>query len=324
MYEVRSQAAPPARPWRRPEAGELGERRRDVGGAGQTVDRGAHRHARPRQDQRHASCPGTEQQAVGRLSLVAQHLAVVADHRDHRPRRQRGEQPTDLVVEKGDLPVVEPVGSGRRVGEARRGPILLVRIVEVNPEEERRPQRREPGQRGAGRRLGVPLGDLRPLGVARAQIVVVHREPLVEPVPAGENHRRDHRRRVVAGGGQAFGHALDRRAEDEGAVVAHSVPGREEPGQDRGMRRQGDRRRGVATRESCPAPRERVEVRRSGVWMTPGAEVVGAGRVQRDQDQVGPLLRVRGGADRRRREPAGQGEKERAGRPGRAGHGPRL
>jgi hypothetical protein len=185
----------------------------------------------------------------------------------------------------------------------------------VHPEEERRLQPGGGGEGGVGRRLGLALGDLPVGGIAGAQIVVVETEPLVQPVTVRQDDGRDHRGRVVAVGGEALGQRLHPVGEDERAVVPHAGARRIEPGQDRGMARQGDRSGGVATHEAGAPGGEGVEVGRPRRLPAIGPEVVGAGGVQRDQDEVaaqclrtGRGLAGPGGS----RQPAGDrpGEKE--------------
>ena len=132
------------------------------------------------------------------------------------------------------------------------------------------------------------------------EVVVVDAEAAVEAVAAGEDDRRDHGGGVVAGGAQARGDGVDVGAEGEGAVVAHAVARRVEAGEDGGVAGQGDRRRGVAAGEADAAAGQRVEV--GGVRPAPavGAEVVGAGGVEGDEDEVGARLLRRAGRRRRR------------------------
>src|SRR4029077_7046954 len=84
------------------------------------------------------------------------------------------------------------------------------------------------GKRLQGRGRGIlrrSLRDQTPLSIARAEVVVVDAEALVQALPPRQHHRRDHRRRVVAAGGQSLGQRPDLRREHEGAVVAAAVAG---------------------------------------------------------------------------------------------------
>ncbi len=279
-------AAVDARPRRH--AGELQQRRREVDRTHQALLVLAGGDAGAGEDERHAPRAVAEQQPVAELSLIAEHLAVVADDGDVRFLGQRGEQPADLVVHVGDLGVVEAVRARRAVGPRRRRPVLLVRIEVVHPEKPRRAQLAERGERGIGRRPRLPLAHLGTGAVAGAEVVVVGREALVEAVAARQHDRGDDGRAVVAGAAQRLGDRLEARLQHEGAVVAHAVPRRVETGEHRGVADEGDRRHRVAAHEASAAAREGVEVRRPRLRPTPGAEVVGAGGVERDEDEVRP------------------------------------
>ncbi len=154
-------------------------------------------------------------------------------------------------------------------------------------------------ERGRGRRFGLPLLDLGARRAPRAEVIVVDPEALVQPVPARQHHRRDHGGGVVTALRQELGQRRHAGREDEGAVVAHAVARREEPGEDRGVRRQGDRGRAVAALEAHSAAGQRVQVRRRRMRPAGAPQMVGTRRVEGEENDVGAARR-----GRRRRGPA--------------------
>ena len=164
----------------------------------------------------------------------------------------------------------------------------------MNPEEER--SRRLDG--GARRDCGVDDSRCRALGIAelagalRGHAVVVEIEAAAESEAAIEHPRADYRQGRVAAGAQQFGQGRDRRRERPLAVVAQPVLDRIEPGEERRVRRQGqrDRRQGVG--EAQPARRQRIEPwrrRRSAI----AARQVGAQRVDGDEQNIRRARRLR-------------------------------
>jgi hypothetical protein len=137
---------------------------------------------------------------VVQLAVLTHHLAVVADHRHIHVLGQFRKEHPDLLVHGGDLGVIEPGRPAHGGGQTGRRPVFLVRVVVVDPEEERRLEPGRDGQGGGRGRLGLALGDLGADGVASAQVVVVDAESLVQPVPARQDDGRDHRSGVVAVG----------------------------------------------------------------------------------------------------------------------------
>ena len=118
-------------------------------------------------------CGLVEKKAVGALAMLAEPLAVVGgdDHQgavEDAGLSQAGEEPAQLRVHVGDLPVVG--ARSEAVGERSRRLVGRVRVEQVGPEEER----------------GGPVGD-GPVGGPREDLAC---PPLLEvelpaPAPAG-------------------------------------------------------------------------------------------------------------------------------------------
>ncbi len=222
------------------------------------------------------------------LAVLAEALAVIADHRHHPgsaapPRAETVEQPTHLAVDRLDLALVATARAVARPIVGRVG------IVEMHPQEKR--SRGLDG--GARRERGVDDRRCRALGIAelagalRGHAVVVEIEAAAESEAAIEHPRADHRQGRVAAAAQQLGQRRDRRRERPLAVVAQSVLIRIEPGEQRRVRRQGQRHRRQGMSEAQPARRQRVEPwrpRRSAV----AARQIGAQSVDGDEQNVGP------------------------------------
>ena len=151
---------------------------------------------------------------------------------------------------------------------------------------------------GARRERGVDDRRCRALGIAelagalRGHAVVVEIEAAAESEAAIEHSRADHRQGRIAAGAQQLGQGRDRRRERPLAVVAQSVLDRIEPGEQRRVRRQGQRHRRQGMGEAQPARRQRVEPwrpRRSAV----AARQISAQSVDGDEQDVGPARRFR-------------------------------
>ncbi len=229
-------------------------------------------------------------------------LAQLVEHRGH-----------DRVVE-GDLAVVGSVCED--VAERVGGRVGLVGVVEVEPGEPGRLRRLlllQPGAEGQRGAVAAPLrlqGE--DLALHALHVVVVDVEPAGQAVAPVEDERADEGARVVAGvlerggqGGQPVGHV-------EVAVVAHPVGGGEQAGEDRGVGGQGDGRGGVGGGEHHAVAGETVQVARLRLRVAVGADVVGAGGVEGDEEDVV--------AARERTRPV-RGPDRRAGSPPRPGAG---
>ena len=153
--EQRPEAQP--RPRLEPPGGaqQVGERRREIDLADDRVDPPAGgQHPRRAGDQeRDVGHLLVEEEAVAALAVLAQALAMVADHDDQRPAGEPEpvetvDEPADERVGPGDLAVVGAGGVLRAVRLRRR--VGGVRVEEVHPGEEAlRADAPEPVERGA-------------------------------------------------------------------------------------------------------------------------------------------------------------------------------
>ncbi|MFO0980811.1 MAG: hypothetical protein U1E76_03515 [Planctomycetota bacterium] len=198
---------------------------------------------------------------------------------------QRCEHVAHLGVHRRDLPLV---GAAREARPERLERLVReVRIEVVDPGEERRSRAREPLEEFCRGGAAAPLVQRASVvgGAVRRQAIVVI-ESLIEPELRLEHERRDERSGVVAGSLQRLGHGDVLGREPEQAVVAHAMLVRVEPGEDRGMRRRGQRTRGVRVLEAHAARCQPIDHRRHFLRAAVAAELVGARRVERDQDEV--------------------------------------
>ena len=207
-----------------------------------------------------------------RFAVLAQRLPVVGGHDDPGclpfPRRQRVEQPTESVVDVGNLVVV-----GLRVAppERCRSLVRIVRVEHVHPEKERSVAApRQPAQCRVDDLIGPPFGvPLAPVGRRAGHRVVVkvetasQSERVVQRVAADEGRGRPAARGKFLRDG---GHVVRQGVAD---VVAHTVMLQAQPGQDRGVGRQGQWRRRVNRGEAVapcgnlPQARHRAPVRQA-------------------------------------------------------------
>ena len=164
-------------------AGEIENRRRQVDLLDRRRDPPGAILARQLHDQRNVHGRVVEKEPVLLLAVIAEPFAVIGEQHDGRALvdargAQPVEQPADDLVRVGDLAVIRLVG-----GEARRRRVGLVRLVDVEEEEERllRIARPEPLLSGRERAFAIAL-DLadRALSRGRRQLAVVGVESLVQ------------------------------------------------------------------------------------------------------------------------------------------------
>ncbi len=262
------------------------------------VDRRHHlRHSASRRD------PGTANQernlehrvvegvGVGPLAVLTQALAVVRgdDHQGARPLArvaQRLEDPLDLLVDVGDLAVVGTLGKALIVGW--RWLVGGVGIVVVEPEKKAPLPRPEPAQCHVRHRLGAALGIAGLGGAPPGAGEVVEVESLLESVAAIEHDGADHRACLVAGLPEALGQGLVGVVQAEDSVVAHGVPGGAHPGQDRGVGGEREGSHGDRALEQHPLCGKLIQGGRLDPTGAVGAHVVGAQRVDGDEEDIGP------------------------------------
>ena len=229
----------------------------------------------------------------------AQPLAVVAHHHHQRPVQCSAsakpvEQAPQLVVGPGNLAVVRVAGVTRSIGLRRR--VGGVRIVEVHPDEIRiaRPGRAlpfEPCQRGihdlVGAAFRVELVMAR--GVAPgSELVVVGVESLGGAVAAVEHEGADERCGRVTLSLQSLGECFVLVRQSVGSVVAHAVPRRVVPGQNRRVCRKRHRHRADHVRKAHASRREIIECRGLGARVAVAADAVAAQGVERHEQDVVP------------------------------------
>ena len=212
---------------------------------------------------------------------------------------ERLQHTRQLAIDRRDLAVIG--GAAETLGQVRRRLVRRVRIVVVDPHEPRArlsvvARRREPAERGVGGRAGVAL-DIRraPPVVAAGQVVFVDVEAAIEPEATVERERRHEGRRAVAGLLEILGRRAECRRQDVAPIVAEPMSGRRAARENRrvGRPRQRDMRQGG--RELNASLRQGVQIRRQRVGRAVAAEMVGAQRVYRHEQDIRVLLGNRSG-----------------------------
>ena len=226
--------------------------------------------------------------------MITETFAMIGEHDNQSLAIVPGgaqcvQHPSNLGIGKRDLPVVGP--AGEPIGKRRRRIVGCVRIVEMQPGKEWRAARSavgcEPGDGGISDLVRTPLRAL----IDRAGLVeflVELVETLAEP-EGGRNRVRAHERGgAIPARFQSRGQCRMARAEREHNVAAHAVRRRIVAGENRRMRRRRERRRRLHLIEAHAAGRERVDHGRRAARSAVGADVIGAQRIDGDEQQVQP------------------------------------
>ena len=237
-------------------------------------------------DQRDVQRGLVGEQSVRQLAVLAAPLAVIAGDDDERVIDDRPELLAQHVVNVRDLAEVEIGGVLRCewLGRAVGG----VGVVHVHPHE---PFLSlvglPPPDRGLEHRCGRPLLQLeiKRYG-AFAVVVVVDLEALIEAVARVERRGADERAGRVAQAAQHRRNGLVLRVESKPGVLAHAVLIGIEPGQDVGVRRQGDDVLRVRVGEDDPFGRHAIEERRLHARVAGETDGIRAPGVDGDEDDV--------------------------------------
>ena len=197
------------------------------------------------------------------------------------------DEPADHLVGVGHLAqVLLP----RVAGRERLGRLVgRVRVVEVDPGEELlRLHALEPLEREVHHLVALLLdgAEVHDLVLRQVEAVGVVVEALADPPLRVQHPGPDEGARRPATLPQALGERRQLLLDEEAAVVADTVPRRDEPGEDRRVRGQGERHRGRGLLEQDALGRQRVDVRRLDAPEPVAAQAVGAQRVERDDDDV--------------------------------------
>ena len=250
-------------------------------------------HAPPRarvafllDDERHVDSLVVHEQPVLLLAVVAEPFSVIRQQDDRRPvvqlmRLQVLDQASDDFVGVRDLSVV-----GRVFRKTFRRRVRLVRLVEM--EEEKR-------ARGAGgcepllgdrfRRAAVAL-HLTDARVERRlrHLAVEEVESLADSRLLAQHEGRDDGRRRVPAVAEHLRQHPFARLDGEADVVAHAGLERQAPREQRGVGRQRLRRVRVGALEHDAVCGKRVDGGRLHLRVAVGRQMIGAQRVDRDED----------------------------------------
>ncbi len=213
--------------------------------------------------------------------------------RSYTPRRlQLRDEATHLAVREGDFAVVGVALVARLERFGR--PIWRMRVVEMNPGEERRTLRvGDPGQCLVHDLVGGTLdaGQRNAFRLADVEVVHVCVEPLIDPPFRVQDIRGDEGARAISALLEQFGQRDLVGAEEEAAIVTNAVLGWELSGEDARVGRQrqrGDRHRLV---EQHAFLREPIEDGRLDIGRTVRADPVSPRRVERNHQDVERVAR---------------------------------
>ena len=284
------------------EPGEVEQCRRDVHEAGQAAHAPAGQREGGRadlgtgwwrEDQRHVERGAVQEDAVSRLAVLAQRLAVVGEVGDQgvaaqAPRVERLEQPLDLRVGVHHL---AGVGRGCPAVILVRRRVGLVRIEEVDPEVEGASAASRLAEPGEGvvhdlSRRPLEVGEVAALEPRVVEGIVVGLVALGEAPSRVNDVGADESRGPVAVLAEPLRERRRAGAQHEAAVVANRVVGGEKAREEGrvGGQRQGNLRDRVL--EQHPLSRQ-ARGRRRLERRAVGGQVVAPQRVDGDHDHVG-------------------------------------
>ncbi len=259
------------------------------------------------EDERHTQRRLVGEDAVRRLPVLPERLAVVGGEDDERPlargcREERLEERPEGGVRGRHLALVGLVREGGR----QRGRRLVreVRLVQV---DERKPllaaDRVDPSPGRAHRVLSRPLGHGEGGRARSSHPVVVHLEPAVEPEARVERERADEGPGAPALLAQDRGEGRPVRGETEARVVVNPVAQRVVAGEQVGVRGQGHHVVRPCRLEADALGRQAVDPRRPRVAAAVAAERVRAQRVDGHEEDAEPGVarHARGARARARR-----------------------
>ena len=198
--------------------------------------------ARQLDDQGYLEHLPVDEDQVIHLAVIHQALAVVGEQNDHRVpvEAQFLEPPNQLAdhrVGGGDLAVV---GIAVAFGERRRRRVGGVRLVEVEEQEERRSRDLAKPARGRGQGLpSWPLQLAEPTAGLEPDAVVVNIEPTPDSGLAAQYVGRNEAAGRVPVPAERFRQRRRRRVQAVAGVVPQAVLGRQQAGEQAGVRRQG-------------------------------------------------------------------------------------
>ena len=271
----------------RREADEVEQCRRDVDDPDRAADARSCAGATGQpQNSRHVQRFAVQEDAVLRFAVIVQSFAVIRYDGDDRLveqslRLKPREKPADQFVRICDFAVVWVRQSVRRRRIVRR-----VRLVQV--EEREQPCGRLPidprGERLDGQSSIALRLRQRFTGAGDFDRVVVKIEAASDAGLVSQHVRRHGRARRVAGGLESIGNRLAAGDEAESDVVAHAVMQRQQSCEQRRMRRQRQRTVTVEIVEDDPVAAETVEDGRVAASIAVERKVIGAQRVDRDED----------------------------------------
>ena len=274
---------------------QIEERGEDVHNGDRLGDSHAGRQASRRTEKKgDADGRFVDEQAMERFPVLTKAFAMVPDNGQDRALgvghiRELRKQLADSRVHEGDLAVVRVAGVALR--ERRWRIVRRVRVEVVDPEEE--PLALLPRQPGKSRGVDlrrIPFFPRVTRGPAAGpftrgpESLIINVKPLAEAEDRGKGKGRDEGGRLVASRPEDLREGPFGSGQDKAAVVAHAMGGRIAPRHDRAVGRERDRRGGARFQEEDALASDGSESRRFDRRVAVATYPVGAGGVQRQED----------------------------------------
>ena len=162
-----------------------------------------------------------------------------------------------------------------------------MRVLEMDPEKERlRARLGEPRERSFERLRRAALERARTVRLRAGELVVVHVEPAVAPAARPEHRVTDEGRRIVPLPLERFGERLHAAEHQQAVAEPRRMPTRVAPGHHRRVRGAGVARGGNGAIEDDAARGQGVDVRAGLQGLPVAVEMIGAQRVDGDEQHV--------------------------------------
>ena len=243
-------------------------------------------------DQRHMHGGVVDEKAVRPFAVLSQTFAMVAaEHDDRVPIDsflfQEAEKPPDLFIGKRDFSIV---GLCRILATIRLGrTIRKMRIVEMHPKKKLLLRiLRQPVQRHIGHHIArtLHLVEIRFVQTAEIEVVIIKIKSLIQSKARVQNRGGNHRPRLVPGLLEHRGQRGLQGTEFVAAEIVHAAQHRVGSRQHGRVRRQGHGNDREGTLKARSIRSQAVDVRRLDLLVSVAADMIGAQRVNRDQDHI--------------------------------------
>ncbi len=233
-----------------------------------------------------------DKETVRLFAMLSQAFAVVAAEHDHRVLInpflfQKPEKPPDLLICESDLAIV---GLRQIFATVRLGRMIRkVWIVEMHPKKKLLLRiLRQPVQRHIGHNIAraLHLIEIGFVQAAKVEVVVIKIKSLIQSKARVQHCRADYRSRLVSGLFENRSQRGLKRAELVAAEVMHAAQHGIGSRQHRAVRgqRYGNNREGALEAHSIRS--QAVDVGSLDLLVSIAAKMIGAQRINRDQDHI--------------------------------------